>query len=61
MAFCCISTGVFGFPQEEAARIAVATVADFLESGAPGVSELRVIFDVFGNRDEALYRALLEL
>lgn len=61
VAFCCISTGVFGFPQEEAARIAVATVADFLESGTPGASELRVIFDVFGDHDEALYRALLGL
>ena len=61
VAFCCICTGVFGFPQEEAARIAVSTVTDFLESDAPGASELRVIVDVFGNRDEALYRALLGL
>ena len=61
VAFCCISTGVFGFPQEEAARIAVATVTNFLESEAPGAAELCVIFDVFGNRDEALYRALLGL
>lgn len=61
VAFCCISTGVFGFPQEEAARIAVATVSDFLESGTPGAGDLRVIFNVFGDRDEALYRALLGL
>lgn len=61
VAFCCISTGIFGFPQEEAARIAVATVSDFLESGTPGAGDLRVIFDVFGDRDEALYRALLGL
>ena len=61
VAFCCISTGVFGFPQEEAARIAAATVTDFLESEAPGASELCVIFDVFGDHDEALYRALLGL
>ncbi|WP_314805107.1 macro domain-containing protein [Actinomyces bouchesdurhonensis] len=61
VAFCCISTGVFGFPQEEAARIAVSTVTDFLDSGSPGASELRVIVDVFGGHDEALYRALLGL
>ena len=61
VAFCCISTGVFGFPQEEAARIAVSTVTDFLDSGTPGASELRVIVDVFGDHDEALYRALLGL
>lgn len=61
VAFCCISTGVFGFPQEEAARIAVATVSDFLESGTPGAHNLRVIFNVLGDREEALYRALLGL
>ena len=61
VAFCCISTGVFSFPQEEAARIAVATVSDFLESGTAGAHNLRVIFNVFGDRDEALYRALLGL
>ena len=61
VAFCCISTGVFSFPQEAAARIAVATVSDFLESGTAGAHNLRVIFNVFGDRDEALYRALLGL
>ncbi|WP_315299560.1 protein-ADP-ribose hydrolase [uncultured Actinomyces sp.] len=61
VAFCCISTGVFSFPQEEAARIAVATVSDFLESAAAGADDLHVIFNVFGDRDEALYRALLGL
>lgn len=61
VAFCCISTGVFSFPQEEAARIAVATVSDFLESGTEGADNLRVIFNVFGDRDETLYRALLGL
>ena len=61
VAFCCISTGVFSFPQEEAARIAVETVSEFLESAAAGADNLRVIFNVFGDRDEALYRALLGL
>jgi len=61
VAFCCISTGVFGFPQDEAARIAVATVADFLESEASGASDLHVVFDVFGERDQALYTELLGL
>ncbi len=56
LAFCCISTGVFGFPQDEAARIAVATVREWLQSNA---SDMTVIFDVFGAANEALYRQLL--
>lgn len=55
-AFCCISTGVFGFPQREAAKIAVNTVADWrARTGA----SLAVVFNVFHETDEALYRELL--
>ena len=32
IAFCCISTGVFGFPKQEAASIAVKTVREFLKN-----------------------------
>ncbi len=56
VAFCCISTGVFRFPPERAAEIAVGTVRDFLE--APG-SLRRVIFNVFKDRDLLIYRQLL--
>ena len=56
IAFCCISTGVFGFPQKEAAEIAVATVRDWLARNGRGMT---VVFDVFGDADEALYRRLL--
>lgn len=55
IAFCCISTGVFHFPQDVAARIAVETVRGFLEQ-AP---RMTVIFDVFTDTDEQLYRKLL--
>lgn len=56
MAFCCISTGVFGFPQREAARIAVDTVKSVLaETGSP----LKVVFNVFKDEDLYLYQALL--
>lgn len=62
IAFCCISTGVFGFPQQEAAEIAVRTVRDWL--GAPGGGgaprPMTVVFNVFGERDEQIYRALLQ-
>lgn len=59
IAFCCISTGVFGFPQEEAASIAVATVRCWLNehSDVPMI----VVFNVFSETDESLYRTLLGL
>ena len=57
LAFCCISTGVFGFPQEEAARIAVRTVLEHLASNDP---RLKVIFDVFLDSDQHIYQELLD-
>lgn len=56
IACCCISTGVFRFPNDEAAQIAVATVRDFLASD----DRLeRVVFNVFKDIDLALYRDIL--
>jgi O-acetyl-ADP-ribose deacetylase (regulator of RNase III) len=55
VAFCCISTGVFGFPQEEAARIAVDTVTAFQAR-----SGLDVVFNVFKEADLKIYRGLLQ-
>lgn len=54
IAFCCISTGVFGFPKQEAAEIAVKTVRGFLKSQG-----IKVIFNVFGNEDYGIYRKIL--
>lgn len=56
VAFCCISTGVFHFPQRRAAEIAVETVRHFLETDS---SIDRVIFNVFTDRDLAIYQKLL--
>lgn len=56
IAFCCISTGVFGFPQREAAEIAVRTVKDWLDREG---SQIHVVFNVFGEKDESIYRELL--
>ncbi len=56
VAFCCISTGEFHFPNEQAAEIAVETVRSYL---AGDVTIQRVIFDVFTARDRALYENLL--
>lgn len=54
IAFCCISTGEFHFPHEEAARIAVDCVKAFLKT-----HEMKVIFNVFKQEDETIYRRLL--
>ncbi|MBQ8995824.1 MAG: protein-ADP-ribose hydrolase [Oscillospiraceae bacterium] len=58
VAFCCISTGVFLFPNERASSIAVEEVTSYLrETG----SRIKVIFNVFKNEDLDLYRKQLEL
>ena len=56
VAFCSISTGVFHFPQQRAAEIAVETVRQFLETDS---SIDRVIFNVFTDQDLAIYQKLL--
>lgn len=56
VAFCCISTGEFHFPNELAAEIAVSTVKEFL---AKETSVRKVIFNVFKDLDKDIYRQLL--
>lgn len=51
IAFCCISTGVFGFPKEKAAEIAVQTVRKFLKD-----HDIEVIFNVFTEKDDEIYK-----
>ncbi|WP_261801600.1 protein-ADP-ribose hydrolase [Streptomyces sp. ISID311] len=53
VAFCSVSTGVFGYPKRQAARTALATVADWLDA-RPGRLH-RVIFNVYGDEDRAAY------
>ena len=56
IAFCCISTGEFHFPQKRAAEIAVKTVIDFLNIDD---SIEKVVFNVFKQEDDEIYRNLL--
>lgn len=56
LAFCCISTGEFRFPNEQAACIAVETVRKYLKEEKNG---LEVVFNVFKDRDREIYERLL--
>ncbi len=57
VAFCCISTGEFHFPNDEAAKIAVETVASVLQDY--GSEFDRIIFNVFKDLDRKYYEELL--
>ena len=57
IAFCCISTGEFHFPNEKAAEIAIQTVKEYRERT---YSKMEVIFNVFKETDLNIYRKLLE-
>ena len=56
VAFCCISTGEFHFPNEQAAQIAVETVRQFMNRKT---SVKKVIFNVFKDLDKEIYARLL--
>ena len=59
VAFCCISTGVFRFPPERAAEIAVKTVKAFLDRSETSLK--RVIFNVFKDSDWEIYSNILKI
>ena len=56
IAFCCISTGVFMFPNGRAVEIAVETVKRYYEETG---SDMKVIFNVFKDGDLSIYRKIL--
>lgn len=58
VAFCCISTGVFRFPNKRAAEIAVQTVTEWLSEHEGQMD--RVIFNVFKDEDKEYYERLLQ-
>lgn len=59
IAFCCISTGEFGFPNRPAAEIAVSTVRGYLDENS-GTTIKTVVFNVFKDMDYEIYRKLLD-
>jgi O-acetyl-ADP-ribose deacetylase (regulator of RNase III) len=56
IAFCCISTGEFHFPNDMAAELAIKTVKDYK---AKTHSNIKVIFNVFKDKDKEIYENLL--
>ena len=56
IAFCCISTGEFHFPNQRAAEIAIETVTDFINHNN---SDITVIFNTFKDIDTQIYSTLL--
>lgn len=58
ITFCCISTGVYGYPKEQACRLAVQTVKDWQKNT---YSALKVIFNVFLEEDEKFYERELAM
>lgn len=56
VAFCCISTGEFHFPQKKAAEIAVQTVTEFLQKDT---KIEKVVFNVFKQEDYDIYKRML--
>ena len=59
IAFCCISTGEFRFPNQLAAEIAVQTVKDYLTEH-PDCSVKQVVFNVFKEVDKRIYERILK-
>lgn len=59
IAFCCISTGEFHFPNDRAAEIAMETVIEFLKENESKID--RIIFNVFKDLDNEIYRELASL
>lgn len=57
IAFCCISTGEFRFPNDKASEIAINTVKEYKEKTH---SKIKVIFNVFKDKDYEIYRRLLK-
>lgn len=59
VAFPCISTGIYGYPNEAAARVALSTVRDWLEAEENALKVDRIIFCLFLDIDVRLYEKLL--
>ncbi len=57
IAFCCVSTGEYNFPNRKAAEIAISTVKEFIKNNS--TANLKIIFNVFKDEDLKIYEELL--
>lgn len=57
IAFCCISTGIFGFPKLESSEIAIKTIVKWLKDRDHSIES--IIFDVFTYEDHSIYQTIL--
>jgi len=58
IAFCCISTGIYGYPNKAAAHVALSTVRSWMESNSSKID--RIIFCIFLKKDYTLYSNLMQ-
>ncbi|XP_019851841.1 PREDICTED: O-acetyl-ADP-ribose deacetylase MACROD1-like isoform X2 [Amphimedon queenslandica] len=61
LAFCCIATGVYGFPNREAAHIALETIRKWLEKEDNADKTDRIIITTFLKKDTLIYEELLQV
>ncbi|KAK3827995.1 MAG: hypothetical protein J3Q66DRAFT_321591 [Benniella sp.] len=60
VAFCCISTGIYGYDNLRAAQVALGTVREWLDGNEDEIERMdRIIFCVFLDKDEQIYKRLL--
>lgn len=59
VAFCCLSTGIFGFPKQESAEIAYLTIVKWIQSNPHQFN--KIVFCVFTEDDDKIYKKLLGL
>jgi len=60
VAFCCISTGIYGYPNESAAHVALKTIRKWLERDNNHAKIDRIIFCIFLSADHKIYKRLMQ-
>eukprot|EP01006_Ploeotia_vitrea_P023167 TRINITY_DN55608_c0_g1_i2.p1 TRINITY_DN55608_c0_g1~~TRINITY_DN55608_c0_g1_i2.p1 ORF type:complete len:273 (-),score=105.82 TRINITY_DN55608_c0_g1_i2:969-1739(-) len=62
VCFCCISTGIYGYPNVTAALCALETVREWLDEDVERASKIdRIVFNTFEDKDEIIYRKCTQL
>ncbi|MEL6462818.1 MAG: macro domain-containing protein, partial [Cyanobacteria bacterium J06621_15] len=59
LAFPCVSTGIYGYPKDKAAEIAVKTCSEELKNNSSEIKSLNIIFCCFGQDDFEIYQQII--